>query len=123
MSTKDPRLERLYDYTKFHIGVYLLAAGAMGTIAGSRELRAFLGGLIHDPIWLAFPIAAMGVAGFAGGLIASTCATAATLDDVWVKRIGPWSFPVMSGRLWARVEHAAFWLSLASFAAAVLLAA
>ena len=121
MSTDDPRLARLYDYTKFHIGIYLVTAGTMVTIAGSDRLQNFLGDLGHHPVFLILAIVAMGVAGVAGGVIASTCASADDFDDVWLKRIGPWYWQIMPGWVWAGVEHTAFWASLIFLTVAVLL--
>lgn len=123
MTVSDPRLERLYDYTKFHIGIYIVAAGTMVTIAGSTELSDFLDGLIKHAVLLFGAIIAMGVAGAAGGVIISSSAIAATFDEVWQQPIGPWGRKLMAGRRWATVEHAAFWASLLLFTAAALIPA
>lgn len=121
MQTEDFQLARLYDYTKFHIGIYLLAAGAMITISASQELSVFVGGLIKSPVLLLFAIGAMAVAGAAGGVIASSCASAASFDEVWNQPIGPWYFQIMPGWAWATIEHAAFWLSALLFTLAALI--
>jgi len=121
MPDSDPRLERLYDYTKFHIGIYLLAAGAMVTIAGSAELRSFFSSLMQNRLLLWGAIGAMGIAGAAGGVIASTCAISGTLEEVWDSRIGPWRLRIMPGRRWAALEHTAFWASAGLFTLALLL--
>lgn len=123
MITPDPRIERLYDYTKFHIGIYIVAAGAMVTIAGSTEFSDFLDGLIKHSVLLVGAIIMMGIAGAAGGVIISSSAIAATFDEIWKQPIGPWGFKVMAGRRWATVEHAAFWASLLLFTAAALIPA
>jgi hypothetical protein len=119
MAEEDPQLARLYDYTKFHIGVYLLAAGAVVTLSGSETLSPAVQRVVNHPCLLMLTILAMAVAGLAGGIIASTCATAEKLSDVWKTPIGPWHFRWMSGAAWARLEHTAFWFSAAFFSAAV----
>lgn len=121
MPTEDPQLARLYDYTKFHIGIYLLAAGAMVTIAGSATQSSFFEEIAKHPWLLVAAIFAMAVAGLAGGIIASTCATAEKLSDVWDECIGPWNRRWMRGSAWARLEHSAFWLSAGLFTAAALM--
>lgn len=120
MPTEDPQLARLYDYTKFHIGIYLLAAGAMVTIAGSETPSSFVEGVAEHPWLLMAAILAMAVAGLAGGVIASTCATAEKLSDVWDECIGPWNRGWMPGSFWARLEHSTFWLSAGLLTAAAL---
>lgn len=120
MQSDDPRLERLYDYTKFHIGIYIVAASTMITVAGTKDTSSFLSALIKHPSMLLAAIAAMALAGAAGGIIISTCAIAATLDEVWERRIGPWGLRLMRGSSWAMLEHLAFWASVVLFAAAVL---
>jgi hypothetical protein len=121
--TSDSRLERLYDYTKFHIGVYIAAAGAMITIEGSRDKSSFAAELAKHPLLLLCAIFAMALAGFAGGIIVSTCATVSSFDEVWTKDIGPGRSQWMTGARWAGLEHRAFWLSAGLFMVAALLPA
>jgi hypothetical protein len=121
MTKADPRLERLYDYTKFHIGVYILAASTMVAIAGSADSSDFIKDLVKHRSLLMWAIAMIGIAGGAGGVIVSSCAIAGTFDEVWNQRIGPWRLRIMSGWRWAIVEHGAFWLSAVLVAAAALL--
>jgi hypothetical protein len=120
VTDEDQRLERLYDYTKFHIGIYILAATTMITIAGTEDTSRFLNDLIKHPSALLAATATMLLAGAAGGVIISTCAIAANLEEVWERRIGPWGLRVMRGSSWAKLEHLAFWSSVGLFAAAVL---
>src|SRR5688500_5311489 len=88
MPTDNERLDRLFEYTKFHIGIYLLAAGAMVTIASSEQTQGFFEGLCMPFLWVA--IAAMVVAGMAGGIIASSCASDLTFHQVWNEEIAFW---------------------------------
>lgn len=119
MPKTDPRLERLYDYTKFHIGIYITAAGVMLTIASSDQMREALG-LSGYPVPFLMAILAMALAGMCGGIIATNCITSSSFDEVWERRIGPWDRKLLTGRYWARAEHGAFWLSAILIASAVL---
>jgi hypothetical protein len=103
------RLERLYDYTKFHIGVYLTLVGAFVAAMADKV------GIV-DPCsrWFFMPaIAAMLLAGVAGGVIASHLPEAGTFSEFekqrisflkrWFRRRYVW---------WAKVEHRAFWIGI-----------
>lgn len=119
---EDKRLDRLFEYTKFHIGIYLSIGGGIIAILGS-EKSEFIRSLIGWPWALLVGLVCMFAAGIAGGLIASTCAQAETFDEVWIgkKKLGPytweWGF---KGREWAFIEHMAFWVGLCFIAASVL---
>lgn len=122
-------LELLYDYTKFHIGVYLTMASAFITIASLRKGDALVLELRRLPVWLA--MACFLVAGFAGGVIVSSITQCfghvqaelpgrcASTFEFLNQRLGPWDFLWFSGKTWTRIEHTAFWfgvlLALASF--------
>jgi hypothetical protein len=120
MATQDPRLERLYDYTKFHIGIYILAASTMITLAATRGTSRFLDALIRHQTLLLLAIAALAMAGMAGGIIISSTAVASAFDKVWDEKIGPWGTRVVRGKSWAIIEHLMFWASALLFAAAAL---
>ena len=104
------KVKLLFDYTKYHIGIYT----TLGTI-----LVGALG--LHDNITLKFcglllwlSIAFIGVAGLAGGIIASTLPESDSLTDFFRQKTGPWGRPLLSlsGRRWTMVEHTAFWAGL-----------
>ena len=119
---EDKRLDRLFEYTKFHIGIYLSIGGGIVAVLGS-EKSEFIRSLIGWPWALLCGLLCMFAAGIAGGLIASTCAQARTFDEVWTgpPKLGPyvwqWRF---AGREWAFIEHMAFWIGLVFIAASVL---
>ncbi|TKB58828.1 MAG: hypothetical protein E8D49_10545 [Nitrospira sp.] len=72
---EDKRLERLYDYTKFHIGIYLsVAAGLLALVglAAKSEEGQFLAKLIGSPLALVGSALAMFAAGVAGAVVASS---------------------------------------------------
>jgi hypothetical protein len=112
MSGDDERLGRLFEYTKFHIGVYLLLGtgilGALGSKEGTTIVEALQPGLLGGALaFLAF-------AGLAGGVIAS----ATTRSRSWAQAMteddhgpGPKSLR-MNGNGWAKCEHWSFWICL-----------
>lgn len=119
----DKRLDRLLDYTKFHIGIYLSAAGGLVALLGvsaKPEEKSFFANLVGCPVALFIAFLLMAVAGLAGGLIASSCTECVTHDELWKGRQGPFDIPIFTGRVWARIEHAAFWLSALFFSYSIL---
>jgi hypothetical protein len=120
MSREDHRLERLYDYTKFHIGIYITAGTSIVAILGAGRQSSFLRALIKQPGLVAVALVLMMIAGACGGVIVSKCVTVDTFADVWRKKIGPWGSRLAPGSAWATVEHLAFWISLLLLAVATL---
>ncbi len=108
----DKRLERLYDYTKWHIGIYL-ALGS-GIVAGIgfmfRDTKPWQH-LLHGPFLLLAFFTMVG-AGIAGGVIGSSLACTEKWEDFWDKDQGFWGIPILTGKTWTHIEHACFWLSL-----------
>jgi hypothetical protein len=116
MPTEDKRLDRLLDYTKFHIGVYLSIGGGLIALIGSAskaDEKAFLGSLIGYHWALAVALVLMAVSGLAGGIVASCCTQFHTFEEVWNEKHGPHKFKVATGKTWAFIEHSTFWASLA----------
>lgn len=123
LKIEDKRLERLFDYTKFHIGIYLSAGGGLVTLIGfsaKAEESTFIAKLIGLPISLAVSLALMVVAGMAGGIIASSCTECVIYSELWDKPHGPFGLKLLRGRFWAAIEHGAFWLSAFAFGYAIL---
>jgi hypothetical protein len=116
----DKRLDRLFEYTKFHISLCLSAAGALVTLIASAERNAFIQNIIGSPRMLAAALATMIVAAVAGGVIASSTVACRTFDDFWNEPQGPLVFRWLRGRTWAAIEHGAFWVSILLIIAAVL---
>ena len=111
-------LELLFDYTKFHIGVYLTLGSAFLTAVALKD-----GGenpKLLVPVSLPMVLVALifiAVAGLAGGIIASsiTQTKAGCSAQFLDTRIGPWHFERflrMRALTWTEIEHTAFWLSL-----------
>jgi hypothetical protein len=118
--TDDKRLERLYDYTKFHIGIYLSAAAALASLlsaaapkdASTPSLPAFFLDLVGSPQLLFASLLLMILAGAAGGIVATSITESRTFDDFWTKKQGPFGIYFLTGRKWVSAEHGCFWLSL-----------
>lgn len=112
---EDKQLERLYDYTKFHVGIYLSAAGGLAALitaaAGGKE-GAFLVCIIGLPWALAIAFLFMVVAGAAGGIIATSTIESKTYLEFINSRQGAYGIKPFEGKTWVAIEHASFWLSL-----------
>lgn len=120
---EDKRLERLYDYTKWHLGIYLSVAGALTAAAGYLAEATKAGQLapyVDKPKLLLVAVALMFAAGACGGVVASSCTECATYEDLWNGKQGPFGTRLLKGRHWAALEHLCFWLSTALAAIAVL---
>jgi hypothetical protein len=110
----DKRLDRLLEYTKFHIGSYLSIGGGLVALIGSAskaQEQAFLSRLVGSPGALALALVLMAIAGLSGGVIASCCTQNHTFESVWHKRQGPYKAEWIKGQTWACIEHISFWLS------------
>lgn len=113
-------LELLFDYTKFHIGLYLTLASTYITIANVK-----VGDRLAFTLDWKFVIAAMiafMAAGFAGGVIVSSitqCYAVApdcgSTADFLNKPIGPWDVKQLwfHAKYWTYLEHTSFWAGLA----------
>ena len=123
----DKRLDRLLDYTKFHIGIYISAGGGLVALLASAATAqspdaqlTFLKGLVVKPWALALACLLMGVAGASGGVIASCCTQCQTFDELWIRKQGPHTRKWLPGKFWALLEHSAFWSSFLLAAYSVL---
>jgi hypothetical protein len=116
---EDKRIDRLLDYTKFHIGLYLtLGAGFAGVLAVPKD--SVFSGMLQQPRLMIWAVLCMAVAGLAGGVIASTLTHVSSFSAFWNNRQGPWSLAMIRGKYWTWIEHSAFWLSLLLAAASLL---
>lgn len=117
---EDRRLERLFDYTKFHIGLYMtVGTGLVGLIAAAGDEKSPFRHAIAHPWFLVIAALLMALAGLAGGIIASSTTQCESFQDFWTRQQGPWGFEWMAGKYWTWVEHTAFWASLALIAGSV----
>ena len=104
------QVKLLFDYTKFHIGVYTTAASVLVAVVNTE-----FGRTLHLPpklIWTAVLLIA--VAGLAGGTIASTLPHCKTIESFMSSKVGPYRSKALTGEAWTYVEHTAFWAAIAS---------
>ena len=112
------QLKTLYDYTKFHIGLYgTLLAGFMGVsgfAAGHLSRTSLLGLKLATFLLL--------IAAMSGGVVASSIVDVyqnyglwkedAGLEKFWTTAIGPFNGKWMFAKTWWRIEHTAFWIAV-----------
>jgi hypothetical protein len=105
-------LDRLFDYTKFHIGLYLTLTTSYVAVASLKNGNEFLFKIDPRLFWPA--TVCFMLAGLAGGIIASslTQTQARSTATFLTERLGPWSTKVFETRTWTWIEHTAFWLGL-----------
>jgi hypothetical protein len=114
------RLKLLYDYEKFHIGLY----GAMIT-GFSVILKGWSQDLAPFMIWaLVLVILSLLVAAICGAILASSVIdvygnyelwnsnTSASLNSFWTKKIGPYKWGWCRAQTFWRVGHTAFWIAV-----------
>ena len=105
----DQRLNQLFDYTKFHIGMYTtLIVGIIGIFANDNLKQAYVGVIPY----VKFSIVFFFVAGVAGGLIASSIPFFATFQDFSNSSLGPWKFKWVPAIICTHIEDTAFWLGI-----------
>lgn len=115
-------LELLFEYTKFHIGVYLTMASAFITIASLKKGDSLVLELRTFPVWLA--VGFFLIAGLSGGIIVSSITQCyghlesthlkrcASTPAFLLERLGPWELELFTGRTWTQIEHTSFWIGL-----------
>jgi len=114
-NSKQKSLEMLFDYTKFHIGLYLTFSASYITVT-TAKIGAGQPLLIPNRglFWCA--VVAFGLAGLAGGVIASsiTQTQARSSKEFLSENIGPWNCTKLffSARVWTWIEHTSFWCGL-----------
>jgi len=107
-------LDLLFQYTKFHIGLYLTLSTTYIALASLELTKGeFLS--VNEFFLYAALIFTM-LAGFAGGVIISSITQVETTktSDFLKCSIGPWGFKCFrfNARKWTYIEHTSFWLGL-----------
>jgi hypothetical protein len=122
--TPDEQLEQvklLFDYTKFHIGLYTTLAGVLVATLGSTFAAAWH---VSRPL-IGLAVVFIALAGLAGGVIASSLpylTRRVSGNDLFECAIGPlWSDRTKNGkksflaqplRYWTYLEHLSFWVAI-----------
>jgi hypothetical protein len=108
------RLNLLYDYTKFHIGLYTTLVAAL--VAARETIIPRAPAYLRWTLLFFLVAGAAGgvvlVAGAAGGVVASNVPDFSTYSDFLNTRIGPFGWKPMCGLYWSHLEHLAFWLGI-----------
>lgn len=101
------QIRLLFEYTKFHIGLYAsLIAALMGVMkVGNQRVSSDFVPFLKATL-LCFVLA-----GAAGGIIASTISVD-YMPLVHQEAIGPFGINVLTADWWAHIEHFAFWVGI-----------
>ena len=102
-------LKLLFEYTKFHIGLYATLVGAAITLTQLLKDTPMVrdgGGLLRLGIvfWI--------ISAIAGGTIAGNIPDFRTLKDFRCQYFGPLNIPLLKGSGWESLEHVSFWLGV-----------
>lgn len=113
-SAKQKSLELLYDYTKFHIGLYLTLSSAYVVVATAKLGNVPIFAVREAFLWPA--VLAFIIAGVSGGVIASSITQSAARSSAEFLScpIGPWEIKSFHfrARIWTWIEHTSFWIGL-----------
>lgn len=107
----DDQLKHLYDYTKFHIGMYTtLLAGIIGLFATDS-----LNSEVYDHMisYLKYSVLLFFIAGMFGGLVASSIPFFSTFESFSKARLAPFSTNHKIGLpsiICTHLEHLVFWV-------------
>ncbi len=120
----DEQLKLLFDYTKFHIGLYT------GLVTLMLAVLAFGGDQIPtDLMWCArLAIALIAVAGMCGGIVVGNIPEHKNFHTFWNCTSLPLSsLPILScvkckAKYWATAEHVFFWIAILVVVVPVVLA-
>src|SRR5262245_30216903 len=107
------KLKLLFDYTKFHIGLYTTIATIFGGLIAASAKDQNSVPFRFNLRWLLVAVLLLCVAGMTGGILTSSMCHEKSLKDFWNKKIGPLWFSVLKAEHWTYVEHIAFWLAMA----------
>jgi hypothetical protein len=105
----DPQLDRLYDYTKFHIGLYTTVLGGAVAILISDPFKGLA------PIWSGLILAAalfFAFAGLFGGIVAASTPNAPSYKSFMQTPTGPFGKPIAKPEKWIQAEHVSFWFGV-----------
>ena len=107
------KLELLYDYTRFHIGVYLTLTAAYITAATAMD-KEHLNLLPINKAWMWTAVFCFMLAGLSGGVIVSsiTQTPALSVDDFLRESLGPFALKLAPAIHWTYLEHISFWAGL-----------
>jgi len=107
-------LELLFEYTKFHIGVYLTLTTTYVALSTLVVNNVLILDINHYLLW--FAVGFTMLAGLAGGVIVSsiTQIESTKTSDFLECRIGLWDLKNIHFHAfkWTYIEHTSFWIGL-----------
>jgi hypothetical protein len=106
----DDQLKQLFDYTKFHIGLYTTLITAIIAVFANDTLKRTYESYLP---YIKVVIICFLVAGAAGGLVASSIPFFKDFATFSQARLGPWGSELVPSILCTHVEHTAFWIGIA----------
>jgi hypothetical protein len=101
------QLKLLFDYTKFHIGLYTTIAAIFGALAAADKAPFKFNWTL-----LFCAIIYLCLAGFAGGVIASSIPQFQSYRKFWETPIGPMRWKALKAEYWTYLEHGYFWSAI-----------
>ena len=120
---EDKQLDRLYDYTKFHIGIYLSSAGGLAAlislVAEGKVKQKDFATFVGMPGFLTVSFALMVLAGISGAIVATSTIESPTYEKFLTDKQGAYGIKPFVGKTWVTLEHGFFWLSLTALVAAL----
>ena len=105
----DDQLKQLLDYTKFHIGMYTTLTTTIIAVFANDKLKQSYTAMIP---FIKATVVLLGVAGAAGGLVASSIPSYTDYVQFSKSALGPWDFGFIPALTCIHVEHTAFWVSM-----------
>src|SRR5690349_5967451 len=102
------KLKSLFDYTKFHITVYLTLATILGGLLAAVAKEPDRVPLSFHKGWLAAAVAFLAIAGLAAGVLISSMCHEKSMREFWGKRLGPYHLRMFTAEMWTYIEHTAF---------------
>ena len=104
----DDRLKQLYDYTKFHIGIYLtLTTGILAILK-----FAHVDNVADVKGWLLIAIIFLVFAGIGGGAVASNISSFLDYDKFHKCPLPVFGLHLFRAKTWILIEHGAFWIGM-----------
>ncbi len=103
------KLKLLYDYTKFHVGIYITSDGILAALIAASD-KDFP--LQFNRTWLIAAVIFIAIAGFAGGVLLSSMCHENSLAVFWGKELGPFRARWWRAEKWSYLEHTAFWVAI-----------
>jgi|GEM_PF-1804588 len=104
----DDQLKHLYDYTKFHIGMYTTLIAIIVGVFSTESIQTKYGELEQ---YVIFALILYSLAGMCGGLIASSIPAFKKYKDFISSPLFPWDLTERSftAKTFTHLEHLFFW--------------